>query len=103
MERVAGGVNRSTGASHRVRTLERASTMSRFLASALMSGAAIALSVSPLAITANASPAGQIQEDDPGWDCRIMGDLVCGPTNSQGVAAGRYADGILVQGWDGIR
>lgn len=30
------------------------------------------------------------QEDDPGWDCRTMGDHVCGVGNSQGVAPGLY-------------
>lgn len=30
-------------------------------------------------------------EDSPGWDCRIHGNQICGPTNSQGVPAGNYA------------
>lgn len=41
-----------------------------------------------------------IQEDDPGWDCRSMGDRVCGPTNVQGVPAGLYRGGQLVAVWD---
>lgn len=53
----------------------------------------------PTLAVAYATPAGQIQEDDPRWDCRTMGDLVCGPTNSQGVAAGRYEAGALVEVW----
>lgn len=35
-------------------------------------------------------PDGTIHEDDPRWDCRIMGNLVCGPNNSQGVPMGHY-------------
>ena len=31
-----------------------------------------------------------IMEDDPRWDCRVMGNRVCGPTNVQGVPAGDY-------------
>lgn len=104
MERVAGGVNPSSGASRHLRSSPRKDLyMPRFLATAVLASAAIALSVSPMAVTAKASPAGQIQEDDPGWDCRTMGDLVCGPTNSQGVTAGRYSAGVLVQGWDGLQ
>lgn len=45
-------------------------------------------------------PVSQIQEDDPAWDCRVMGDAVCGPTNVQGVPAGLYRDGQLVTAWD---
>lgn len=42
----------------------------------------------------------EIQEDDPQWDCRTMGDRRCGPTNVQGVTAGCYADtGELVAVW----
>jgi len=26
-----------------------------------------------------------IEEDSPGWDCRIHGNRVCGPDNAQGV------------------
>lgn len=29
-------------------------------------------------------------EDEPGFDCRIQGNRICGPTNDQGVPAGRY-------------
>ena len=32
-----------------------------------------------------------IYEDDPRWDCRVMGNRVCGPTNVQGVPAGDYS------------
>ena len=34
---------------------------------------------------------GIIMEDDPRWDCRVMGNRVCGPTNMQGVPAGDYS------------
>lgn len=54
----------------------------------------------PTLAIAHATPAGQTQEDDPGWDCRAMGDRRCGPTNVQGVAAGCYSDtGALVAVW----
>ena len=32
-----------------------------------------------------------IYEDDPRWDCRVMGNRICGPTNVQGVPAGDYS------------
>jgi hypothetical protein len=32
-----------------------------------------------------------IQEDDPRWDCRAMGDRECGEGNAQGVPAGDYS------------
>lgn len=51
-----------------------------------------------LVATAQAAPV--VQEDDPAWDCRLMGDAVCGPTNAQGVDAGLYRDGQLVAAWD---
>ena len=64
----------------------------------ILFGFAAGLPAGPLLIAqAQAAP---IQEDDPGWDCRTMGDLECGPTNAQGVAAGRYVDGRLVAPWE---
>jgi len=32
-----------------------------------------------------------IDEDDPRWDCRTMGNLICGAGNAQGVPAGDYS------------
>lgn len=55
----------------------------------------------PTIAIAHAQPA--IQEDDPRWDCRTMGDLECGPTNAQGVPASRYQAGVLVQAWEDYR
>lgn len=50
--------------------------------------------------TAAATPAGQTQEDDPGWDCVSMGDRVCGPGNSNGVPAACYDEGgVIVALW----
>ena len=43
-----------------------------------------------------------IQEDDAAWDCRIMGDEVCGPNNSNGVAPGWYVEGVIFQPWPTI-
>jgi hypothetical protein len=43
-----------------------------------------------------------ITEDDPRWDCRTMGNLICGPA-SVDHEPGRYADGVLVEHWhDGM-
>jgi hypothetical protein len=33
-----------------------------------------------------------IQEDDPRWDCRTMGNRICGEGNSEGVAPGYYGE-----------
>lgn len=33
-----------------------------------------------------------IEEDSPQWECRTMGNLVCGPGNAQGVTPGNYSD-----------
>lgn len=49
--------------------------------------------------TATESPSfsGIITEDDPRWDCRTMGNLICGPANAQGVVAGQYSpDGLII-------
>jgi hypothetical protein len=32
------------------------------------------------------------EEDSPQWECRTMGNLVCGPGNAQGVTPGDYSD-----------
>lgn len=54
----------------------------------------------PTITIAHADPAGQVQEDDPGWDCVSMGNRICGPTNVQGVTAGCYNDqAALVAAW----
>jgi hypothetical protein len=39
-------------------------------------------------------------EDDPAWDCRTMGDHVCGPDNSQGVEAGVYSHNVRYMTWE---
>lgn len=69
----------------------------RRLVAALLLGPGLAIA----GVVANVATAKAdvIQEDDPRWDCRTMGDLVCGPTNSQGVAPGLYAAGRLAQPW----
>lgn len=69
----------------------------------LLGGVAIGITfgvpIGPAIIaTAQAAPAAQ--EDDPGWDCRTMGNRTCGPTNTQGVPAGLYRDGQLAAAWD---
>lgn len=35
-----------------------------------------------------------VEEDDSAWDCRTMGNQVCGP--GQGEVAGQYAEGRLI-------
>ena len=47
--------------------------------------------------TAQAHPGHQ--EDDPGWNCTVDGNHICGPGNSNGVAPGRYVDGALADPW----
>jgi hypothetical protein len=32
------------------------------------------------------------QEDEPGWDCRTMGNHICGPGNDQDVPPGDYTE-----------
>lgn len=38
-------------------------------------------------------------EDSSTWDCTRDGNMICGPENSQGLPAGFYVDGILVDPW----
>jgi hypothetical protein len=33
---------------------------------------------------------GRIDENESGWDCRRMGNRICGPDNAQGVIPGDY-------------
>jgi hypothetical protein len=40
----------------------------------------------------------KIQEDDPGWDCRTMGNRICGPKGSA-FEAGCYRNRVLVIAW----
>ena len=47
--------------------------------------------------TAQAHPGHE--EDDPGWNCVVDGNHVCGPDNGNGVTPGRYVDGTLVDPW----
>jgi hypothetical protein len=42
--------------------------------------------------TAVAEPAPVIEEDSPLFDCRTMGNRICGAGNVQGVAPGFYGD-----------
>jgi hypothetical protein len=71
--------------------------MTRIIAVAL---ASIALLFALPAPDAVADP---VTEDDPAWDCRTMGDQVCGPHNSQGLPPGLYdAQGRLVSPWPTI-
>ena len=42
--------------------------------------------VAGLAINYSVTP----EEDQPGWDCRTMGNHVCGPNNDMGYTPGYY-------------
>lgn len=41
----------------------------------------------------------RITEDDPRWDCRTMGNHICGPRNTEGRPDGCYSNGRLVIAW----
>lgn len=49
---------------------------------------------------AHVAQAAIVQEDSPAWDCRTMGNHLCGPGNSNGVVPGFYQDGKLYADWD---
>ncbi|AHJ88558.1 hypothetical protein Jolie1_058 [Mycobacterium phage Julie1] len=76
----------------------RPSTIRAF-AAGVVTGATLVLGVAWGAGVAEAAP---IQEDDPAWDCRVNGDQVCGPGNSNGVAPGLYEAGQLRSPWPTI-
>lgn len=44
----------------------------------------------PGALIGDDNSDGLILEDESGWDCRTMGNRICGPGNAQGVAPGYY-------------
>lgn len=65
----------------------------------LIVGALIALG---LAFSTQAAYAGTPQEDTAKWDCRTMGNHVCGPGNPQHVRPGLYSarnNGRLIITW----
>ena len=53
-------------------------------------GAVLAI-VATVTLAAPIASASGPTEDSPGWDCRIHGNRVCGPTNDQRVPAGDYS------------
>lgn len=57
--------------------------------------ATVAIAFSSL-LAASPAIASPVTEDDPSWDCRTMGNQICGATNAQGVQAGQYRDGALI-------
>jgi hypothetical protein len=82
----------------------RPSTIRAF-AAGVVTGATLVLGVAWGAGAAEAAPdlpTAPIQEDDPAWDCRVNGDQVCGPGNSNGVAPGLYEAGQLRSPWPTI-
>jgi len=72
--------------------LGRRARIARTLVAALT--AALALAGAVALPPAHGLPQRQlaIEEDDPGWDCRTDGNLLCGPGNDQGVPAGYYGE-----------
>ena len=58
---------------------------------ALGAGLALGFAAAPHG-TAHAEPAPVIEEDSPQWDCRTMGNLICGTDNAQGVTPGGYSN-----------
>ena len=76
-------------------------------AAGVLTGAALTIGTlfvvgAPVA-SADPGPGTAITEDDPRWDCRTMGDHVCGPHNSNAVAPGVYAGGTLQATWPTIK
>jgi DNA uptake protein ComE-like DNA-binding protein len=41
----------------------------------------------------------EVHDDDPNFNCATAGNHVCGPGNTEGLAAGCYDDGTLVVPW----
>jgi hypothetical protein len=55
-----------------------------------MTRALAALTLALALISSSPVPTPVLTEDSHGWDCRIHGNRICGPTNDQGVPAGNY-------------
>lgn len=61
--------------------------------------ASAAIAFGGIAMASHANAEGP-QEDEPGWSCVDDGNRVCGPGNSNGVPAGCYDDGgVLEASW----
>ena len=58
---------------------------------ALGAGLALGFAAAPHGM-AHAKLGPVIEEDSPQWDCRTMGNLICGPDNAQGVTPGDYSN-----------
>ena len=56
-----------------------------------LAGSSLILGGANLAVYHNKTDAPQerIEEDDPRWDCRTMGNKICGPTNAAAYDAGQ--------------
>jgi hypothetical protein len=62
------------------------------------SAPAQAQSTAPATMAQPTAPA--ITEDSPAWDCRTMGNGLCGPGNANGATPGYYRGGKLYADWD---
>ena len=73
--------------------------MLKTLAAGVLISAAIGVPLAgPTIAISHATPV--VQEDDPGWDCRLDGNRICGPTNTEAIAAGCSNDAAqLVAAW----
>jgi hypothetical protein len=60
-----------------------------------------AQSTAPATMAQPSAPA--ITEDSPAFDCRVDGNHLCGPNNSNGATPGYYQDGALYADWDHAR
>lgn len=70
-------------------------------ATGIFVGIALGIPTGGIVAQAHADPAGQTQEDDPGWSCVDSRDHVCGPASDDwGHTPGCYDDGgVLVAAW----
>jgi hypothetical protein len=57
-----------------------------------------ATTVAPATQAAPTAPV--IAEDSPAWDCRTMGNGLCGPGNANGATPGYYRGGKLYADWE---
>ena len=66
---------------------------------AALSGFRTLLAAVALFVGAGTAQAHPHHEDERGWNCVTDGNHVCGPGNANGVAPGRYVDGVLADPW----
>ena len=65
-------------------------TFTKHLATAILSAGIALTGAAALRGEFSAPTSAVITEDDARWDCRTMGNRICGADNAQGVPAGDY-------------